>query len=194
LDEVFAELFATVAGRITWGDADMKKPWLWLMSHPLVALILGFLVGGAVASNAQPVEQPKAAPAVVTPGPTVTATVTASPVAPMTTRTVTVRTTAAPPPEYRSFAKFSGRGTKTTDAIEIPVSAMRWRICYSFRGGTNAQLQLIDPSDGSVIDLVLNEIGNYQDCTVRYEPTGGSYAFTAGRGTWSLDIQIAGFG
>lgn len=171
----------------------MKKAWGWLMGKPLVALLIGAFVGmaigGAGASTSSTATKQEPQPAVTV---TATATVTAAPATPIATKTVTVRYTAPPDAKYRSIKKFSGRGSKNTEPFTIPASAARWRICYNFRGNDNAILKIIDPSTGETVELVLNEIGAYADCTVRYESVGTEYALEIDGSTWTVDVQITG--
>lgn len=110
---------------------------------------------------------------------------------PTVTVTQTVQFTPPPPAAYKPIQRLAGRGKKQTDPIAIPAAAKRWRICYDFRGDTNAIINLKN-AEGKLVDGVLNEIGQFKDCSVRYEPVGASYVLEIQGGTWTVTVDITG--
>lgn len=148
-------------------------------------LILGIGIGGAAGQADKTTKAADAKPA-----PTVTMTVL-TPTPPTPTPTVTATQTVAytppPPAGYSVIYRFAGRGEKQTEPFTIRANATRWRICYRFTGDTNAVIYLLD-GNGEQMELLLNEIGAYADCTTRFEPVGQRYALQL-KGNYTITVE-----
>lgn len=106
---------------------------------------------------------------------------------PTVTATQTVAYTPPPPAGYSVIYRFAGRGEKQTEPFTIRANATRWRICYRFTGDTNAVIYLLD-GNGEQMELLLNEIGAYADCTTRFEPVGQRYALQL-KGNYTITVE-----
>lgn len=177
----------------------MEKFWNAFMARPIIVLLVGLLVGvgvGTAGSSSNGGDR-SAVSTADDPGPTPTVTVTATATTtetamaptPEVTITKTVKRTPPPPPGYSTLIKFKGRNDRKTDPFDIPSSATRWRVCYDFKGDDHAAVWLLDGETGDEIELLLNDIGAFEDCTVIYEPTGFSYALDVSGSNWVIKIQ-----
>lgn len=91
-------------------------------------------------------------------------------------------------PGWKRLYRFVGRGDKKTSIMDLPeVEAGELRIVYSFKGNTNAQLQLKEAPD-EYVENYLNEIGNYSDTTYLYY--SGRYFFEICCGSWTVEVQV----
>jgi hypothetical protein len=102
---------------------------------------------------------------------------------------VTLSVAAPMPKQWVTVASFSGAGSGRTATFQVPTGA-KVRAHYVFNGDTNAILELKQPGDGEFGgDLLLNEIGNYDQSTRLYD-LHGHYYFDIQGGTWTVQVQV----